>query len=283
MSNSAVRVDAVTGVEERLEHVRTSRGLLYSWTARPPEATSCVLVCSSVFGDFTSNYHRERQFGRLMAGRGQGAIRFHYAGEGNSQGERKEMTFQSLCDDAGAVLDHARSLGFSNFAVLGTRVGALVAAATASSLPSSVPLAVWEPVDDPVRFIGEAQRADRISHASQGGGEQTGNWRQELETNGVLHLLGYDIYSAMVESLEGVDLASALGEQSRPVFMARFRARPGVTDKVYEDLVQRGFPVQYGNFGLSESWWFHSENAPESGELINATVDWVSDALSEHA
>jgi len=283
MSNSAVRVDAATGVEERLEHVSTPRGLLYSWTARPPEATSCVLVCSSVFGDFTSNYHRERQFGRLQAQRGHGVVRFHYAGEGNSQGERKEMTFGSLCDDAHAVLDHARSLGFSKFAVLGTRVGALVAAATASSLPSSVPLAVWEPVDDPVRFIGDAQRADRISRASQGGSEAASSWRQELESNGVLHLLGYDIYSAMVDSLEGVDLVSALGSLTRPVFMARFRARPGVTDKVYEDLVQRGFPVEYGNYGLSESWWFHSERAPESGELINATVDWVSDALSEKA
>ena len=193
------------------------------------------------------------------------------------------MTFESLCDDARAVLDHARSLGFSNFAVMGTRIGALVAAATAAALPSSVPLAAWEPIDDPVRFIADAVRANRISRATQGGGQEAVNWRQELKTSGVLHLLGYDVYSAMVESLEGVDLLSALGSQVRPVLLARFRARPGATDKVHDDLVQRGFPVQWGNYGLSESWWFHSEHAPESGELINATVDWVSDALAENA
>jgi alpha/beta superfamily hydrolase len=281
ISNSAVRVDAATGVEERLEHVSTPRGLLYSWTARPPQATSCVLVCSSVFGDFTANYHRERQFGRLLAQKGHGVIRFHYAGEGNSQGDRRDMTFGTLCDDARAVLDHASSLGFSTFGVLGTRVGALVAAATASVLPPSVPLAIWEPVDNPVRFVADAQRANRISKASQGGGEESGDWREELARNGVLHLLGYDIYAAMVESLEGVDLLSAIGNQTRPVLLARFRARSGASDPTFEALVNRGFSVDSGNYGLSESWWFHNEQAPETGDLITATVDWMSRALAE--
>jgi pimeloyl-ACP methyl ester carboxylesterase len=281
MSNAAVRVDAVTGVEERLEHVSTPRGLLYSWAAIPPGATTCVLVCSPLFGEFAANYHRERQFGRLQALRGHGVIRFHYAGEGNSQGERRDMTFSSMCDDARAVLDHAESLGFSNFAVLGTRVGALVAAATVSALPSPVPLAIWEPVDDPLRFLDDAQRANRISMAAQGGGGEGGSWRHELERNGVLHTVGYDIYSAMVESLEGIDLVTALGTQTRAVFLARFRERAGSTDRIRDALVERGFSLRFGSYGLSESWWLHNERAPESGDLVTETVDWLSASLAE--
>ena len=49
------------------------------------------------------------------------------------------MTLSTLYDDARAVLNHAESLGFSQFALLGTRVGALVAAATVASLPLRFP------------------------------------------------------------------------------------------------------------------------------------------------
>lgn len=283
MSNAAVRVDAVTGIEERLEHVVTPRGLLYSWTARPVEAKTCIVVCSSVLGDFVANYHRERLIGRLLASRGHGVVRFHYSGEGNSQGNRRDMTFSTLCDDAGAVLDHVESLGFSSFAVLGTRVGALVGAATVSALPSSVPLAVWEPPKDPLRFLAEAQRANRMSRASQGGGEKAANWREELEQNGVVHLLGYDVYPAMVKSLENVDFLTTLGTQPRNVMLARFAAKEGAPDPIRDALVERGFTVQYGSYGLTESWWFHSERAPESTGLIGATVDWLDASLLETA
>lgn len=276
----AARVDAATGVEERLEHVPTSRGLLYSWTARPPEPHSCVLVCSSVFGDFTANYHRERLLGRTLPSHGHGVIRFHYAGEGNSQGERRDMTFSSLCDDAHAVLDHAVSLGFSEFAVLGTRLGALVAAATVASMPS-VPLALWEPVSDPLRFIADAQRAKRISRTAQGAGGEATDWRQELERNGVLDLLGYDVYPPLIDSLKDVDLLTTLGSLPRRVFIARFRSQTRARDPISDALVERGFAVESGIFGLAESWWFHNELVPESGDLIVATSAWLTTALAE--
>jgi hypothetical protein len=236
-----------------------------------------------VFGDFVANYNRERLIGRLLASRGHGVVRFHYSGEGNSQGQRRDMTLSTLYDDARAVLNHAESLGFSQFALLGTRVGALVAAATVSAMPSSVPLAVWEPPKDPLRFFAEAQRANRMSRAAQGGGENAVNWRQELEQNGVVHLLGYDVYPAMVESLENVDFLTTLGPETRNVMLARFAAKEGAPDPIRDGLVDRGFNVQYDSYGLTESWWFHSEKALESNNLITATVDWLANALPEPA
>jgi pimeloyl-ACP methyl ester carboxylesterase len=276
----AARVDPVTGVEERLAHVPTPRGLIYSWTALPPEAHSCLLICSSVFGDFTANYHRERLLGLNLASNGQGVIRFHYTGEGNSQGDRRDMTFSSLCGDARAVLDHATALGFSEFAVLGTRLGTLVAAATVASMPS-VPLALWEPVPDPLRFIEEAQRAKRISRAARGVNGEATQWREELERNGFLDLLGYDVYFPLIDSLKGVDFLTTIGFEPRRVFIARFRGQAGTSDPMSDALVARGFSVESGIFGLSESWWFHNELVPESGDLIVATSEWLARALAE--
>lgn len=270
----AVRVDAATGIEERLEHIVTERGQLYSWTARPPQATACVLVCSSVLGDFTSNYHRERLLGRALAGAGYGAVRFHYAGEGNSEGDREHMTFSTLCEDALAAFEHAQQLGFVEFAVLGTRVGALVAASVAATDPS-IPLAMWEPATDSLAFIKEAQRARRISQVAQADKGPGIGWREELARNGFLDLVGHDVYPPLIESLEGIDLLDIIGSQPRSVFAARFRKRGAGSDALVDALRGRGCDVEGAEFDMSEAWWFHSELIASSGDLIGTTTDWL--------
>ena len=277
--SAASHVDRATGIEERLELVPTPRGLLYTWIARPPGARSCVLVCSSLLGDFTANYHRERELGRALSSMGHGAIRFHYAGEGNSQGERRDMTFATLCADALAVMAHGRSLGFTEFALLGTRLGALVAAATVAQ-SRSAPIALWEPTADLRRFITEAQRAQGMSQLAQEQVDTATDWRQELEQTGMLDLLGYDIYSPLVESLLGLDLLEIIGSQARPVFIGRFRRKSYANDSLARAMVDRGFDVQHGNFEMSEAWWFHNEHLSEDGQLINATATWLADSFS---
>jgi len=278
MSGPAVLIDDETGVELRLEHVPTPRGRLYTWMARPPEARACVLICSSVFGDFSANYHRERLLGRSLVAQGIGAIRFHYVGEGNSEGDRGGMTFSSLCDDTAAVLDYGRSLGFAEFALLGTRMGALVAASTVASMPAT-PLALWEPVVDPLRFITEADRARRMSQLAKGGEGPTTSWREELAQKGVLDLVGYEVYPPFIESFKDVDLVGSLGPPPRRVFVVRFRGKAGATDPLAQALIERGFIVELKTADLSEAWWFHSERVPETGDLITTTTAWLTNVL----
>ena len=275
----AARVEPSTGVEHRIEYVPTSRGRLYVYTSRPREARACVLICSSIFGDFTANYHRERLLGQAISANGHAVMRFHYAGEGNSHGDRQTMTLETLCDDARAVMEHGSSIGFDRFALLGTRIGALVAATVISSKPAAS-LAFWEPVVDAQRFVGDAQRAKRMSQMAQAADSRMSQWQTELEQNGVLDLLGYDVYPEMVKSLEGVDLVERLGPQIRPIFIARFRGGAGERDHLAEALAARGFPVRTGHFGLAESWWFEAQSTLDSNDLYGATTDWLSTTLA---
>jgi hypothetical protein len=274
----AVRFDASTGVEERLEHLESPNGLLYSWTARPSNAVSCVVICSSILGDFTANYHRERQLGRALAANGCGVIRFHYAGDGNSTGERRSMTFGTMCDDSMVAITHATSLGFENIGLVGTRLGALIAAKTVSDF-GPAPLAIWEPVSDPMRFIRDAQRAKRMSQVVQEQAQETTDWRQELEQRGELDLLGYTVYPNLIESLSGVDLITSLGLSPRPLLIARFRARESGSDPLAKELIPLGFAPVFQSFGVPESWWLPSENIIESTDLVNSTRDWFSGAF----
>ncbi len=279
MGEAAVRIDRTTGVEERLEYLPTPRGRLYTWAARPRGARSCVLICSPVLGDFTANYHRERLLGRALMSRDFGVIRFHYAGEGNSEGERRDMTFPSMCTDARAVLDHAALLGFSEFCVLGTRIGALVASVIVAT--ESWPLAIWEPVTDPLQILADAQRAKRISQTASLQAKRDTGRDEDLEQDGVLDLLGYDVHPPLIDSLGGVDLLTALGSQPRPVFLARFGDRGSTNDPLAEGLAARGFAVTSGRFRLKESWWFHDELEPASDDLLHTTTAWLSDKLSD--
>ena len=245
--------------------------------ARPPSGSSCVVICSSVFGDFTANYHRERRLGRTLPSRGHAAIRFHYNGEGNSEGERQEMTFSSLCKDAAAVVDHAKSLGFIDFAVLGTRIGALVAAAIVAP-KANVPLVLWEPVISPMKVIADAQRARRISRTARGG-RQPIDSNEALEGEGVVDLLGYDVYPPMMSSISNIDLLSTLGYIPRPIFIGRFHSQEEADQRLAQQLTERGCSVELRGFGFSESWWFQNELEPETGDLIGATTAWLADLL----
>jgi hypothetical protein len=189
------------------------------------------------------------------------------------------MTFSTLCDDSQAILDYASSLGFTDFALLGTRIGALVAAATAKTRQAT-PLALWEPSVDPMRSIIEANRAKLISRAARGGVERLPGWQEELEINGVLDLLGYDVYPALLESLQGLDLLTILGLEPRQIFIADFKG--GTTpSSLVQELLKRDFSVESGTFDLSESWWFQNELVGRSDELIEATTAWLRGVLPE--
>jgi pimeloyl-ACP methyl ester carboxylesterase len=278
MSLAAVTANTALRAEVRLEYVPTPRGALYTWIARPSNSRACVVVCSSLLGDFTANYHRERLLGRALVELGYGVMRFHYAGEGNSWGDRRDITFPSLCDDANAVLNHGVSMGFRKFGLVGTRLGALVAASLAATLPGA-PLALWEPVTHPISLIADARRAKRISEAAQGLSAPIGDWREELSERGVLDLLGFDVYAPLVESLQEVSLFNLLGPPPRQLFLARFGGKVGPTAPLRDDLVRAGFSVEYGHYGPSEPWWFLREVALETGRLIPATTAWLTAEL----
>jgi hypothetical protein len=239
-----------------------------------------VLICSSILGDFAANYHRERLLGQAISSQGHGSIRFHYAGEGNSQGDRRLMSFESMCDDARAVMEYCSSLGFDRFGLLGTRIGALVSAAVIASQPS-VPLAFWEPITNPLAFIADAQRAKKMSRLTQTKEERPSQTPSSASENGVIDILGYDVHPTLIRSLEGMDLVSNLGSLTRPIFIARFRSEKLEKDDLAEALVSRGFPVKTAHYGLSESWWFDRMTTLESGDLVVNTAAWLAAALAD--
>ncbi|MGI8516973.1 MAG: hypothetical protein ACR2ME_01325 [Acidimicrobiia bacterium] len=272
----AVKLDEKTGAEETLEHLDGPNGLLYSWSARRPETTFGVLICSSVLGEFASNYHRERSFSLELLSRGMGVVRFHYAGEGNSFGDRQNMTFETMCDDAAVALEKAVSLGFETVAIMGTQLGALVAAATAARTPGA-PLVLWEPAVEPLSFINDARMASKIAFIENSGSADLSQWRADLDREGQIDLLGHDVWAPLVYSLESLDIAELLGPQVRQVLIAGLGSRRTKLDSFAEVLKARGNDVSISHFQKTESSWLGSGSMLNVADLIATTADWLGE------
>jgi len=189
------------------------------------------------------------------------------------------MTFSTLRDDTRAVLGHAESVWGVNLAVVGTRLGGIIAAAATKDLPQT-PIALWEPTADGRQFLKEGHRASRMSQTARGESPPLAA-AAPMPGKDALVVFNYDIPRPLVEGLSNVDILSCLGGTSRRILLIRFRGRAGPGDSLWEALIARGFYVDSTDVDLSESWWFHSEQVPDSADLISATATWLDQRLRE--
>lgn len=263
-------------IDTDLIHVPGALGDLYCQLLRPHNSDRCVVISSSICGEFEANYHRERLLGMALAQEGFAVARFHYGGEGNSCGDRIEMTLTSMIEDGHAIVSHVRHVGYHRLAYVGTRVGCFVAAALAD-IDRAAPLVLWEPIQNGSELIRDARRMQRMSLLSRGSQPPVETAERVLPSDGV-DLFGYDVYPPLTESLADANLIDVLGSPRRGIFLGRFGDSEAV-DPVAESLTGAGFSIDVASFDLSEAWWYQSEQEPESGDLITSTAAWIKAAL----
>jgi hypothetical protein len=265
-------------IEDRLVHVRSRLGDLYTHLLLPSDARDCVVICSSILGEFEANYHRERLLAKALADSSIAVARFHYAGEGNSTGDRASMTLASMIEDARAVVSHMNALGYEVRAYVGTRVGCLIAA-TLTNSDNNAPLVLWEPVEQGSHLVRDAERKRRMSGLSRATSSVPSPPRRVGDT-GLVELFGFDVPASLLEDLDEAKLMDVLANYDMRIFMGRF-GRLGDTDPFAERLRASGFAVDVVGFGFTEAWWYQSEREPESGNLIVSTVEWLMSVLGK--
>ena len=165
-----------------------------------------VIICPPVHADAAKSYRSEVVLARALAHQGFEVLRFHYRGQGHSDGDSSMTTFESMTEDVIMALSFLRSrIETSRFAVIGCRLGGLVAAAVASLHDSSAPLVLWEPVLEPRLYLREAIRARLIGDLSTKGtaSDSPGPRIDQLQEGESIDIHGYPIHGSMVRSLEG--------------------------------------------------------------------------------
>jgi pimeloyl-ACP methyl ester carboxylesterase len=251
-----------------------------------------VIVCSPLHADFAKNYGNEALLARNLAREGISVLRFHYRGQGHSDGEPSDITLESLVEDGLRALRHLRSrTGVGPVGFVGCRLGGFVAAAAASSCDGA-PLVLWEPVLKPDSYLREAIRSRLISGLSGPRTEQLSSdtLMTFLDERGSVDIHGYPIYRDLVGSLHGKTLFDELGDGPRPVHVIQIGKSQTVRSDVAA-LVREwsllGFAADVRCVAGEIAWWFRgagrTREEPEglADEVVADTVVWMTDQFSQ--
>lgn len=261
---------------------------MFGFLHRPgSEPRGGVVICSPLLAEFRKNYRREVLLSRLLSRCGFAVQRFHYRGSGHSDGESRDMTFDSMRADALAASEHlANEVGVSRVAFLGTRLGGLVAA-TASELHHGAPLVLWEPILDSSQYVRDVFRWRLISNVRERAGEPSsiGALTSELGRLGFVDILGYPLHETLFESVNGLNLVDVVDTGVRPILLIQMSRSPHLRTG-YEDVIAKwsslGFPVTGHVVPQEEAWWLTADDSREDEETeivarpVQLTKDWLS-------
>lgn len=282
----AVCEDLELGITERAEFSGPEGRRIFAYRTRPVGgACGGIVICSSLYADFTFNYRREVTLGRFLAARGFAVRRFHYCGTGNSEGDPARVTFDTLVQDARFAAERLLlEERLETVTFLGVRWGGAVAAAAAAAF-SAAPLVLWEPVLDAESWFEEGLKAKRSRDVTVGRtASSSGQLRDELERAGSIDLLGNHVHWNFYQSSLRHRLETELGERPDRVLLLLPDRAPRRSRDRYEALVSawtgRGVEVEVTNVGTSAGWWFFGQRpllAEETGQQISELVErWLS-------
>lgn len=275
----ASRVDRETGVREIAEFFGPSERRLFGFQHLPPGPSKAgMVVCSPLLAEFRRNYRREVTLARALAAKGWAVQRFHYGGNGNSDGDPADVTLATLVEDARrAAARLVEASDVTTLGVIGTRLGALVAATLARSIGAPA-LALWEPTLDASTYFRDAIRA-RLLRDLREGVVTTGSSEglmEELRTIGRIDVLGYTIHRALYDSLTGRTLQEAVGPPPRFILLVGMSL--GVRSaKAHAELAARwrkeGAGVHLSTSPAGETWWL--AGSEDEGSGVSEEVDGV--------
>ena len=272
--------DPRTGIVEEAGFLGPDGERIFAVRHLPPEpARAGIVMCTPIFAEFEKNYRREVPLARILARGGLAVQRFHYRGTGHS--DDGEMTFESMRRDA-ILAAHSlvERTGITRVALMGTRLGGMIAGSAASEF-SGAPVALWDPVVLPADYFRDVMRHRRVLETKKGqrGGPSL---TEELAERGVVDAVGYQLRRALFDSLAGRSLAQELGPEPRPLLLVQFgqpqRPLRAEYRALRDDLAARSFPVDTAVASLDEMWLFATHWQPPE-RLLNVTAAWLQRQL----
>jgi hypothetical protein len=277
----AERVDDDLGVREEVEFFGTPDrlfGCRHLPVRGPAEgAPLAVLICSPVLTDFGANYQREVRLARRLAAAGIPVQRFHPRGTGHSDGERTDLAFPALVDDARTALARLRTACRPGaVALLGSRLAALAAATVAGDEPGA-PLVLWDPVPSLRAYLRAGMRA-RAVHRVGKDGDGPEDPDAQLDRLGYVDVLGIPVGPGLYRAGDVPELGDALAAGSRPVLLVQFA--PGPLSPLYAAAADAwrsgGAEVAAEVCPCDESWWFIPDRRATADAVLETTVAWLA-------
>jgi alpha-beta hydrolase superfamily lysophospholipase len=254
---------------------------LFGWLHQPSggHGSNIGVVICKPFGYEALCAHRSvRLFAEMAAAEGIPALRFDYAGTGDSSDiDPTDNQVQAWTGDIiAAVAELRRLTGVEHVCVLGLRLGALLATLAATRSNAIDELILVAPVVAGRRYVSELRitrlagalgAADDNASASGTGAASAGDGSMEVS--------GHELTAATLAELKGVDLAAA---GRPPVARMLVIDRPDLpaARKWAESLAAGGMSVEYRSLpGFVEMMTLAPHFARTPPEMLDMARHWL--------
>lgn len=252
------------------EPVRFSSGRadlfgMFHGSARSPR--SAVLLCTADGEERAWSHRTYVHLARLLAERGHCVLRFEYMGHGDSSGTYEEATVETrVADTLAAVELLRRRTHMASPALVGERLGAVIALEAASRDPQLDPLVLWEPVFDVDAYLSNLVRINLTSQMviHKQVVKTSEQLLEDIAAGGRVSANGYQLTKNFVDGLRGLRPAERFAaRQGTAVVMATRTAR--IPESAAEVI-----RLQFAPF-----WKEPRMDMSPPMELLTRTADWI--------
>ena len=237
---------------------------LFGWVHQPEGRLSraTVILCPPLAREYFSTYYTYRVLARSLAERGITAIRFDYDGTGDAVGSDADADrVASYLESVRQAIGLARRLGTQPLALVGLRMGALLAAKVAGEDAAIGTLVLWDPCGSGREFLREQSALFRL------------NFGKSQAAKGSTEVPGYVFTEQTAKDLTALTAPTSLPHVDRALILSRTDRAPAGTFGIAEDRIER--EAAEGQAELMDVEPFFSE-VPPTTERIAA---WLSAAL----
>lgn len=174
----------------------------------PPKATprdAGVVLCYPFGQEYMRAHRAYRQLALLLAKKGYHVLRFDYRGTGDSSGDIENgLTAQDWVNDVAHAIHELREIaGVNSIAVIGLRLGALIAGVACAARDDIDRLIVWDPILDGAEYEHELLNEIANEKPSEWGGPSSGNLH---DRDGSIHFNGFRITQTFRDSMRQLSL-----------------------------------------------------------------------------
>lgn len=280
-ARTVTRVDPADGTTEEMSYFGEAPQMFGTMHIPAGDIRACVVVCSSTHAELLKSYQVEVKAARALARRGIAVHRFHYRGEGNSEGESTELALPAMVEATAEVTERlVERTQNDTVAYVGVRMGAFPAV-TLAERSHGAPIVLWDPVLDTDRFMRDALRSHAIAALKgEAKPEKTSQTIERLGREGSIDLLGYEFTSRFYDSIKGRKLTDQQPVGSK-VLVVPFGSSHNTT--LVDAWAADGIDITTSEGMEREAWWLDEQATRErqnrGGNLANQTAAWISDTI----
>jgi alpha-beta hydrolase superfamily lysophospholipase len=258
---------------------------LFGWLHRPTveaRAQFGVVICKAFGYEAICSHRSVRTFAEVAAAAGIPALRFDYAGTGDSSDVDPDADQVALwtSDIEAAIGELQRRTGVSRVCLIGIRLGALLASLAAGRTSAVDSVILAGPIISGRKYLREL-RTTQLAAGLSSNAEDSANAADARQRGGPMEVAGFALSAATVAALTLLDLESR-DVPARDMLILDGTSMP-TARRWSASLAARGIKATYMALpGLVEMVMTAPQFAAVPREMTEAMRDWLVRSPTDH-